>query len=180
LARGRRPSRRVQRDALLRSENPASGNENDIASAGVDTFAQRSVWKALSVPVLVDRLPLDGLGLEAMKIEDEVRGRAGRVAVGNENACNRGCGNSKFVEDFEVDVYIKRRADWRRLAPDQSRRRTGARGDRQRRRGDWNRRLAFSDSDDGEIIRFRDAPVGVASQYFLPHRIIDVATDRDD
>src|SRR5262245_35025015 len=156
------------------------GNENDIAPAGVDTFAQRSVWKALRVPILVDRLPLDGLGLEAMKIEDEVRGRASRVAVGNEDARNRRRGNSRFVEDFEVDFYIERCADRCGLPPDQPRRRTGARRDRHRRRADRNGRLNFSDANDRKIIRFREAPVGVDSQYFLRHRIVHIAADRDD
>jgi len=44
----------------------------------IRAFAQSCVREALAVPILIDRLSLNGLGLEAMQIEDHIYGRARR------------------------------------------------------------------------------------------------------
>src|SRR5262249_39424658 len=101
--------------------------------------------------------------------------RAWRVAVRNENTGYRRCGNSKLVDDFQIDFEVERGPRRSRLLSQQARRH--GYGRRWCRRGGW---MLAVDADHGEIIRLRDAAICVGSQCFLRHRIADVAADGHD
>src|SRR6266446_2471327 len=164
----------------FRVRTQCRSDKNDIAPAGIRAFAQSSVREALAVPILINRLSLDGLGLETMQIEDQIHSGAWPVAVRDEDAGHRRRGNSELVDDLQVDFDVKRGPGWICLLSQQARRRNCRRLRRRRQRTDWAGRLLAVDPDDGKVIRFDDATIGVGRQDFLRHRIADIAADGHD